>query len=196
MRRLRSTSERAVRHRRGRRDRLYARLGILDPLARHLGDQERDGRCRPRARRYRRHAELLRQRLDLFALRRRRSGHPAQLLHGCAWRRVFDGGADRHRHRRDRSGNVQDRGDLPVDERLQPGAHRRHRRTLGRADQRRPDPPSRLWLAERRADVRADLPAPHVRLRHDARAGGGGQGRPLQARLQQPEGVLQEAVHR
>ncbi len=30
----------------------------------------------------------------------------------------------------------------------------------------------RLWLAERGADVRADLHAPHVRLRHHAGAGG------------------------
>ena len=29
----------------------------------------------------------------------------------------------------------------------------------------------RLWLAERRPDVQPDLHAPHVRLRHDARAG-------------------------
>jgi hypothetical protein len=53
-----------------------------------------------------------------------------------------------------------------------PGAHRRHRRALGGAGQRRHAAQPRLWLAERRPEFRADLHAPHVRLRHEARAGG------------------------
>ena len=64
------------------------------------------------------------------------------------------------------------RRDLPLDERLFAGAHRRHRRALGGAGQRRHAAQPRLWLAERRAELRPDLHAPHVRLRHDARAGG------------------------
>ena len=87
------------------------------------------------------------------------------------------------------------RRDLPLDERLQPGAHRRHRRALGRAGQRRHAAQPRLWLAERRAELRADLHAAHVRLRHDAGAGGACEGVPQPARLEQPEGLLQEALH-
>ena len=53
----------------------------------------------------------------------------------------------------------------------------------------------RLWLAERRPDVQPDLHAPHVRLRHAARAGRRRQGDPQRARLEQPQGLLQEALH-
>ena len=45
-------------------------------------------------------------------------------------------------------------------------------------------------------NVRADLHAPHVRIRHQAGAGGDGEGGAFGARLQQPEGVLQEALYR
>ncbi len=65
------------------------------------------------------------------------------------------------------------RGHLPRHERLQPGAHRRHRRALGGAGRRRDAAQPRLRLAERRADVQPHLHAPHVRLRHHAGAGGG-----------------------
>ncbi len=68
------------------------------------------------------------------------------------------------------------RRDLPLDERLQPSADRRHRRALGGARRRRHAAQPRLWLAERRAELRPDLHAPHVRLRHQARAGRDGQG--------------------
>ena len=45
-------------------------------------------------------------------------------------------------------------GDLPRDERLLSGPHRRHRRAIGGAGQRRDAAQPRLWLAERRPDVR------------------------------------------
>ena len=101
----------------------------------------------------------------------RRSRHAPQLLHGCDRRRLVDRGADRHRDRPDRGRLLQGRRDLPLDERLFAGAHRRHRRALGRTGRRRHAAQPRLWLAERRAELRADLHAPHVRLRHQARAG-------------------------
>ena len=126
---------------------------------------------------------------------RRRSGHPAELLHGRARRRIVDRGADRHRHRRDRGRHVQVRGDLPLDERVFAGAHRRHRRALGGAGQRRHAAQPRLWLAERRAEFRADLHAPHVHLRHQAGAGGDGEGGAFRACVEQSEGVLQEALY-
>ena len=47
-------------------------------------------------------------------------------------------------------------------------------RALRGTDPGRPDPPPGLWLAKRRADVRADIPASHVRLRHHAGADRGG----------------------
>ena len=64
-----------------------------------------------------------------------------------------------------------------------------------RAGRRRHAAQPRLWLAERRADVRADLHAPHVRLRHHAGAGGDREGGAQPPRLEQPEGLLQEALH-
>ena len=144
--------------------------------------------------RRRRHAVLPVGRFDLRDLHRRRSRHPAQLLHGRVRRRLLDRGADRHRHRRDRGRHVQDGRDLPRHERLQPGAHRRHRRARGGAGRGRHAAQPRLRLAERGPDVQPHLHAPHVRLRHDAGAGRGACKRgPQRARLQQPQGLLQEA---
>ena len=134
-------------------------------------------------------------RLHVQPVHRRRSRHPAQLLHGRVRRRLLHRGADRHRHRRDRGRHVQDRRDLPLDERLLPGPHRRHRRAGGGAGHGRHAAQPRLRLAERRADVQPHLHAPHVRVRHDAGAGGGRAGGPQRARLQQPQGLLQEARH-
>ena len=108
---------------------------------------------------------------DVCDVHRRRSRHAPQFLHGCGRRRLLDRGAGRHRDRHHRGRLLQDRRDLPRDERLQPGADRRHRRALGGAGRRRHAAQPRLWLAKRRAELRADLYAPHVRLRHDARAG-------------------------
>ena len=76
-----------------------------------------------------------------------------------------------------------------------PGAHRRHRRARRGAGLGRRAARPRLWLAERRPDVRADLHAPHARLRHAARAGRRGQGDPQRARLEQSQGLLQAALH-
>ena len=142
---------RQIRHRRRGRDHLYPRLRPHHAGAGHLGDPQCHAGCRAESQRHRRHAVLFRQRFHHGAVPRRRSRHPAELLHGRAWRRVLHRGADRHRHRRDRGRHVQMRGDLPLDERLFAGAHRRHRRALGRAGQRRPVAQPRLWLAERRA---------------------------------------------
>ena len=86
---------------------------------------------------------------------RRRSRHPPQFLHGRGRRRLVDRGADRHRDRPDRGRLLQDGGDLPLDERLFAGADRRHRRALGGAGRRRRAAQPRLWLAERRAELRA-----------------------------------------
>ena len=44
-------------------------------------------------------------------------------------------------------------------------------------------------------DFRPDLHAAHVRLRHEAGTGGHGEGGAFRARLEQPEGLLQEALH-
>ena len=142
----------------------------------HLGGPQRDPRRRAQSRRHRRHAVLFGRQLDLGDLHRRRSRHPPQFLHGRGRRRVVDRGADRHRHRADRGRLCKTRGDLPLDERLFAGAHRRHRRALGGAGRRRHAAQPRLWLAERRAELRPDLHAPHVRLRHQARAGRHGEG--------------------
>ena len=101
----------------------------------------------------------------------------------------------RHRDRADRGRLLQDGGDLPLDERLFAGPHRRHRRALGGTGRRRHAAQPRLWLAERRAELRPDLYAPHVRLRHQARAGRRGQGGAQPPRLEQPEGLLQKALH-
>ena len=133
---------------------------------------------------------------DLLDLHRRRPRAPAQLLHGRVRRRLVDRGAGRHGDRPDGSRHVQGRGDLPRHERLQPGAHRRHRRARRGAGVGRRAAHARLRLAERRPDVRADLHAPHARLRHAARAGRRRQGDPQRARLEQSEGLLQEALHR
>src|SRR5262244_253046 len=46
----------------------------------------------------------------------------------------------------------------------------------GGADRRRPGARAGVRLAERRPDVRADVPAPHVRLRHHLRTGRARQG--------------------
>ncbi len=75
------------------------------------------------------------------------------------------------------------------------GAHRRHRSALGGAGWRRHAAQPRLWLAERRAELRADLYAPYVRLRDDPRTGRTCKDVPQQPRLEQPEGLLQEALH-
>ena len=132
---------------------------------------------------------------DLGDVHRRRSRHPPQFLHGRGRRRLVDRGARRHRHRPDRGRLLQDGGDLPLDERLFAGADRRHRRALGSARRwRRPAQP-RLWLAERRAELRPDLYAPYVRLRHQARAGRRGQSRAQPSRLEQSEGLLQKALY-
>ena len=85
---------------------------------------------RPDGLRRRRHAVLPVGRLHLRPVHRRRPRHPPQFLHGRVRRRLLDGGADRHRHRRHRGRPVQDGRHLPRHERLQPGAHRRHRRAL------------------------------------------------------------------
>ena len=145
--------------------------------------------------RHRRHARLFRRRLDQRHVHRRRSRHAPQFLHGCGRRRLVDRGAGRHRDRPHRGRLLQDRRDLPLDERVFAGAHRRHRGALGGAGRRRHAAQPRLWLAERRAELRADLYAPHVRLRHDPGAGRACQDVPQQPRLEQPEGLLQEALH-
>ena len=190
------TSARQVRHRRRRRDDLYARLRHDDPRARHLGGAQRHRGCRTEGFRRRRHAVLPVGRFDLLDLHRRRSRHPAQLLHGRVRRRLIDRGAGRHGDGPDRGRHVQDRGDLPRHERLQPGAHRRHRRARRGAGGGRHAAHARLRLAERGPDVQPDLHAPHARLRHAARAGRRRQGDPQRARLEQPQGLLQEARHR
>ena len=71
--------------------------------------------------------------------------------------------------------------------------HRRHRalQRSFRALRRRPVR-ARLWPGQRRPELRPQLHAPHVRLRHHPRASGAREGDPLRARLQQPQGVLQE----
>ena len=186
---------RQIRDRRGRRDDLYERLEQDDPGARHLGRAQRDPRRRAEGRRHRRHARLFGRRLDQRHLHLRRSRHPPQFLHGRGRRRLLDRGAGRHRDRADRGRLLQDRRDLPLDERLHPGPHRRHRGALGGAGRRRHAAQPRLWLAERRTELCADLYAPYVRLRHDAGAGRACEDVPQQARLEQPEGLLQEALH-
>ncbi len=158
-----------------------------------MGGAQRHRRCRPRARRHRRHAVLPVGRFRVRALRRRRSRHPPRFLHGRVRRRLVDRGARRHGDGRHRRRHVQDGGDLPRHERLFAGAHRRHRRARRGAGRGRHAAQPRLWLAERRADVQPDLHAPHARLRHAARAGRRGQGDPQRARLEQPEGALQGA---
>ncbi len=171
-------SARQVRHRRRRRDQVHARLGDDDAGARHLGGAQCHRGCRPESVRHRRHAVLPGRRFDFLDLRRRRPRAAAQFLHGRVRRRLLDRGAGRHGDGPDGSRHVQGRGDLPRHERLFPGAHRRHRRALrGAGGGRRPAWPH-LWLAERRPDVRADLHAPHARLRYQARAGRGGEGDP------------------
>ena len=103
--------------------------GQDDPRARHLGGAQRHRGCRPEGGatstaccRYQSGDSTFSPFIagDL--------GHPAQLLHGRVRRRLVDRGAHRHGDGRDRSRHVQDGGDLPLHERLQPGAHRRHRR--------------------------------------------------------------------
>ena len=188
-------SARQICDRRGWGDDLHPRLGQDDPGARDLGGPQRDPRRRAEGRRYRRHAVLFGRRLDLGDLYRRRSRHPPQFLHGCGRRRLIDRGIGRHRDRADRGRLLQDGGDLPLDERLFAGADRRHRRAFGGPGRRRHAAQPRLWLAERRAELRADLYAPYVRLRHQARAGRRGQGGAQPSRLEQPEGVLQETLH-
>ncbi len=113
---------------------------------------------------------------DIGDLHLRRPRHAPQFLHGCVRRRLVDRGLGRHRDRPDRGRLLQGRGDFPVDERLFAGADRRHRRALRRTSSRRHAAQPRLWLAERRAEFRADLHAPHARLRHQTRAGRRGQG--------------------
>ncbi len=89
---------------------------------------------------------------------------------------------------------MQDGRDLPRDERLQRPAHGRQR--LGCcAGRGRRIALEALRLDLARAVVRAGLHAPHARVRHPPRAGGDGQGRAQRARLEQPEGALQEARH-
>ena len=132
-------------------------------------------------------------RLHLRPVHRRRPRHPPQFLHGRVRRRLLDRGADRHRHRRDRGRHVQDGRHLPRHERLLPGAHRRHGRPLGGAGGGRHAAQPRLRLAERRAEFQPHLHAPHVRLRHHARAGRRRARDAQQSRLQQSQGLLQEA---
>ena len=157
---------RQVRHCRRRRDRLHARLGQVDAGAGIDRGAQRHGRRGAQGLRDRRHAVVSVQRLGVLALRRRRPRHPAQFLHGRVRRGIVDRGVDRHRDRRHRGRHVQDGGDLPLHERFLAGADRRHRRALRSARLGRHDAQPRLWLAERGADVRADLHAPHARFRH------------------------------
>ena len=82
--------------------------------------RQRHARRRAEAHRHRRHAVVSVQQFRVLAVRRRRSGHPPQLLHGRVRRRLVDRGLDRHRHRRDRGRHVQDRRHLPLDERFSP----------------------------------------------------------------------------
>ena len=164
---------RQIRDRRGRRDHLHARLGQDDAGARHLGGAQRDPRCRAEGRPTSTACSIysggdstsatfiagdLGIRLN-FYMDVVGGGSSTEALVGIAIGLI-------------EAGMLQDRRDLPLDERLLAGAHRRHRRALGGAGRRRHAAQPRLWLAERRAEFRADLHAPHVRLRHDARAGG------------------------
>ncbi len=68
----------------------------------------------------------------------------------------------RHRDRSDRGRLLQDGSDLPLDERIFAGQDRRHRRALGSARRWRRAAQPRLWLAERRAELRPDFYAPYV----------------------------------
>ena len=123
---------------------------------------------------HRRHAVLLRRNDSTFVdVDRRRPRHPAELLHGRVRRRLIDRGAHRHRDGRDRSRHVQDGRDLPLHERLHPGAHRRHRRARSGADQSATCSTARAYGWQSAGQSFAPtLHAPHVRLRHDAGAGG------------------------
>ena len=74
--------------------------------------------------------------------------------------------------------------------------HRRHRRPRRPARARARPGPGALRHAQRRAELRAHVHAPHVRVRHDVRAGRARAGRPQQARLPEPEGAPEGAGHR
>ena len=91
---------------------------------------------------------------------------------------------------------MQDGRDLPRHERLLAGAHRRHRRAVGGAGRGRHAAFPGLRLAERRPALQLHLHAPHVRLRNDARAGGGGAGGAQRACVEQPQGLLPPARER
>ena len=93
-------------------------------------------------------------------------------------------GAHWHCHGSDRGRHVQDSRHLPFHERLHAGADWWHRRALRGAHHWRPSAHAGVRLAERWPDVRADVPAPHVRLRHDLRTSRARQGGAQQARLQ------------
>ena len=72
------------------------------------------------------------------------------------------------------------------------GWHRRARRS-SRLGRRAAQP--RLWLAERGTVVRTDVYATHVRLRHHRRASRSCPRCPQPSRLEQSQGLLQEAPH-
>ena len=72
---------------------------------------------------HRRHVVVFQQRFHAIDVHCRRPWHAPRFLHGCLRRRLQHRGADRHRHRRDRSRHVPQRGDLPRRERLFAGAH-------------------------------------------------------------------------
>ena len=95
-----------------------------------------------------------------------------QLLHGRVRRRLVDRGAGRHGDRPDRGRHAARpwRSSAPMNGFSQVRIGGTGARAAAPVAGRHAAQP-RLWLAERRPDVRADLHAPHVRLRHDARAG-------------------------
>ena len=104
----------------------------------------------------------------LRQLRRPRPRHPAQLLHGRLRRRLLHRGPRRPRDGRHRGRHVPHGRDLPLDERLLRLPHRRHRRARRPAGARRSTwPRCRSGMRSAGAELRADLHAPHVRVRHD-----------------------------
>ena len=165
-------SARQIRDRRGRRDHLHPRLGHDDAGARHLGGAQCDPRCRAQGRATSTACSTIRAATSTSATFIAGDlGMPAQFLHGRVRRRLVDRGAGRHRDRHHRGRAVQDRGDLPLDERLS-------QVRIGGTGARSAAPVAGDMLHNRAYGWQSagqsfapDLHAPHVRLRHHARAG-------------------------
>ena len=97
------------------------------------------------------------------------------------------------------AGYVPHRGHLPLDERLlgdAPGRLAGHRAASGPGGGRRRPGHRALRDDQPGAEVPVHLRPPHVRVRDDQRAAGPRQGGLQQPRLQQPQGLLQQAASR